>query len=247
MTYRLVAGLATAIPDLLLVGAVSAVLFLAAAVIAHRKAPHIQLPLFAGLCVVVLCISFLLAAASTAHLKGSPTGPIERQAQISFWVCGQQLALRDPSRWLSNKLGTARWHEHNDDIMHYQGIPTNLEEEVSVSAFMQAVKGQISPFTLVVPLNEQWPLADRSTNAAVERFIAVQRDGKYASMVNGQTCNNAPAEVQLFAVTDHSQFKILDPPHYIVSTKRAADECLVVEFDVPKAATAYRCTERGRP
>lgn len=247
MTYRLVAGLATSTPDLLLVGAVSAVLFLAAAAIAHRKAPNFQLPLFAGLCVVVGCTTFVLAAASTAHLKGSPTGPIERQAQVSFWVCGQQLELRDPSKWISNKIGTAQWHEHNDDIMRYQGIPRNLQDDVSLGAFMQAIKGQITPFTLVVPLNEQWPLADRSTNAAIERFIAIQRDGKYASMVNGQICNNTPAEVQLFAVTPHSQFKILDPPHYIISSKRPAEECLVVEFDAPKTVTNHRCTEGGQP
>lgn len=247
MTYRLVATLATITPDLLLVGTVSAVLFLTAAIIAHRKAPHFQVPFFVGLCVVVSCTTLVLATGAAAQLRGSPTGPIERQAQISFWVCGQELELRDPSKWISNKIGSAEWHEHNDNIMHYQGVPHNLENDIGLGAFMEAIKGRITPFTLVVPLNEQWPLANQSTNAAIEKFIAVQRDGKYASMVNGQTCDNLPAEVQLFVVNDQSQFKIMDPPHYIISSKKAGDECLVVEFDAPKSTTERRCKEEVKP
>lgn len=191
---------------------------------AARKKSHSHI-LFTLIVAVVSATSLFLIG-STVYLNtvSSSGGPVHWHADFEYWACGQELELKDPEGFLSNKIGTNVLHEHDDNRIHQEGVVVN-EGDASLGSFMRVVGGQINNNTLVFPTNEQT-----------------------LSFINGQACGDEPAEVQVFAwrVTEddyYYQTKLDNPAGYVMSphSNVPPGDCLIVEFDSYKERTDKLC------
>ncbi len=229
----------------------------------------LKLPLFimmAG----TLIISTVILFGSTIYLntKAESGGPVHWHSEIEFWACGTELELRDPTGTLSNKIGTATYHEHNDKHIHLEGVVVKRSHDASLGKFMDVVGGSISDQSVSIPLN-----ADPSTwfaNEASDTLDGdkqgrtdpgsfsdyVKSDGKgtVLQLINGRQCNDRPAELQVFAYKfdkeskTYTQTKVNNPADYVIrdeSSLGPPSDCVIVEFDVRKAATDKLCRQYG--
>jgi hypothetical protein len=183
---------------------------------------------------------------------------------MEIWACGNELELRNPYEFLSNKVGTATLHEHNDRRIHLEGVVVDDSRDASLGKFFHVIGGAISPNTLVVPLNAPaGPLFEDDTDgdgptdgaaSLVEPYIQLGDDGfRYGRFISGETCDGQTAYVQTFVYqydqnTDtFSQQKIADPITYSISPHSTvpAGDCVIVEFDVMKDQTNKLCEQYG--
>lgn len=180
-----------------------------------------------GLIVAVVLVTSGFLISSTIYLNqvSSSKGPVHWHADTEYWACGQELQLKDPEGALSNKIGTATLHEHNDKRIHLEGVVVTAQD-ASLSKFMRVIGGEVSRNSLTVPTTEGTK-----------------------SFVNGQKCGDKAAEVQAFVYkTDkadmrYSVQKVADPASYIISPYSNVPEgdCVIFEFDAPKASTDKMC------
>lgn len=151
-------------------------------------------------------------------------GPVHWHADFEIWACGTEQDLLNP-KGLSNKIGTPTLHEHNDNRIHVEGVVVNYAD-VNLGAFFRALGGEMTNKTLTIP-----------TNAGMVNFI------------NGQDCNGALAELQVFVIEanlqeqSYSQQKITDLPSFRFTEDSAVPpgDCIIVEFDAPKDRTDQLC------
>lgn len=251
------------------VGSVLVVLLLLIAIIADKrktkKAAKLKLPLFVAVCVVVLGTTFTISGGTVyLNLNSATGGPVHWHADYEIWACGNELELRDPYGFLSNKIGTATYHEHDDKRIHVEGVPISLPYDFSLGKFMTVVGGSVSNDSLVVPLNtdklfedgEGEPDGDGNPKPApelLEPFITSDTNGKIASFKNGQTCGTQPAEVQAFAMQfnnqdkTYRQTKISNIANYMPAKEPTvpAGDCVIIEFAPLKDRTDKLCKQYG--
>lgn len=244
----------------------------------ERVQRYFKLPLFV-LIATIMVGSTLLLAGSTVYLnvKSESGGPVHWHSGIEFWACGAEVNLRDPNGFLSNKIGTATYHEHNDKYIHLEGVVVEKRVDASLEKFMEVTGGYIADDRIGIPLSEDesdWLARDDQLDGDPQRpenLGLATADGErivYSSgttderlpvleLQNGQTCGsttNEPAELQVFVYTfdketdTYSQAKIEDPQSYIMrdeSSLGPPSDCVIVEFDTPKAATDKLCEQYG--
>lgn len=207
-------------------------LLLLAAYIRDRK-PGLKKYIF-GLIVFDVVLATMVLLVSTVYLNVSSYvgGPVHWHADIEIYACGQKQEIRDPTGFLSNKIGTATYHEHNDDRIHLEGVPLT-EADASLSKFFEVIGGEITNESIAIPLN----------------------DDQQAEFGNGDSCQGQDAELQVFVyrmikdddgtVTDkYHQIKIpadeyVLEPHGVVPP----GDCIFVEFDTPKDRTDRTCLQ----
>jgi hypothetical protein len=70
------------------------------------RAPKLKLPLFILIAGITI-FSTLYMAGSTIYVnnKSDSGGPVHWHADMEIWACGNELELRDPYEFLSNKTG----------------------------------------------------------------------------------------------------------------------------------------------
>lgn len=251
------------------VGAVLIVVLLLLAIILDKqkgkKPKKLKLPLFVAICVVVLGTTFTIGGGTVyLNVNSATGGPVHWHADFEIWACGNELELRDPHDFLSNKVGTATYHEHDDKRIHVEGVPISLPYDFSLGKFMEVVGGSISSSALTVPLNADKffedgkgePDGDGNPTPAPELinpFLHTEAYGKTAVFVNGQTCGGEPAEVQLFAIhfnahdKTYRQTKITDIPNYMPAKEPTVPngDCLIIEFAPHKDYTDKLCKQYG--
>ncbi len=197
------------------------------AVFLRDRYPRSKPWLFWAMFVVVLFVTVTLIG-STVYLNtvSSSKGPVHWHADFEAWACGEELNLKDPDGFLSNKTGTPVLHEHNDNRIHLEGVVVN-PEDASLGRFMNVTGGSITSSSLVWPGN----------------------DGK-RSFVNGQHCDGEPAEVQVFAyqTTQDDYYrveKINDPASYIISDESVVPpgDCIIIEFAPPMETPDKMCKQ----
>lgn len=178
--------------------------------------------------VSVATLGTLILISSTVYLNNvsSSGGPVHWHADFEAWACDQELELKDPEGFLSNKVGTPVLHEHNDQRIHLEGVVVN-PRDASLGKFIDVVGGSISRDSLVFP-----------TNDGVERFVS------------GQTCNGQPAEVQVFVyqtVEDgyYRVEKLDDPANYIIRDESVVPpgDCIIIEFGPSSPTTDKMCLQ----
>jgi hypothetical protein len=222
-------------------------------------------PLYVSI-IVVASVATLTISGATIYLniRSATGGPVHWHADIEYWVCNNELELRDPQGVLSNKIGTPTLHEHNDKRIHLEGVPVNLPHDASLGKFMEVVGGEVSRNTLVVPLNNDklYENGEDETDGdgpadpnpqLLEQFISQEKDGKIASFVNGQKCGDEAAEVQVFAYQfneddkTYRQTKLDDPANYAVSghSEVPPGDCIIFEFAPPMERTDKLCEQYG--
>lgn len=234
---------------------------------------ELRLPLFV-IMAATLVVSTATLFGSTIYLntRAESGGPVHWHTDIEFWACGTELNLRDPTGALSNKIGSATYHEHNDKRIHLEGVVVKKSEDAGIKKFMDLTGGKISHDQLTVPLN-----TDQSTwfanegdqldgdehhpenhSLAIGNTNRVSQDEKGALLTfrSGEYCTGPQenaATVQTFVYTfneqdkTYSQRKLEDPAEYIMRDESTVPpgDCVIVEFDQPKDRTDKLCRQYG--
>jgi hypothetical protein len=231
-----------------------------------EKNKRLKLPLFVVMAGTII-VSTLLLFGTTIYLntKSESKGPVHWHTDVEFWACGAELDLQDPKGALSNKIGTATYHEHNDKRIHLEGVVVRKSEDASLDKFMRVTGGYITKDRIGIPVNQDqssWLVGqdkqdgdkqNTSNPSLLEPFLSQSKDGSLLEFKKGQTCGTETAEVQAFlyrfdkASNTYSQTKLPDPAEYVLRDESVVPpgDCLIVEFDVSKAKTDKLCQQYG--
>lgn len=182
--------------------------------------------LFFGI-VLITAIPTLYMIIATVYLNtvSISNGPVHWHADIEVWACGREVELQDPQGALSNKIGTATLHEHNDKRIHLEGVVVH-PEDASLGKFFKVIGGDLSSNMIIVPTN----------NGAVP-------------YTNGSMCaDGSVGQPQVFIYqTDnegyYTQKKIENPAAYKISpySQVPQGDCIIVEFGPQKDKTDKLC------
>ncbi len=227
------------------------VLLIAMALIFYKRAEKTRIAIFSAIVAVVLATTTTITCASVYLAAKSDTGGLVNwQARFQIWACGNQLEIRDPEEFFSNKVGTASLHEHNDNKIHLNGMAMTLPYDFSLGKFMSVIGGKIDNNTLAVPLNDtNYFVGNAPSSQEALAYIQTNNAGKIASFASGDTCGNNIAEVQAFvyrynpANKAYEQTKIADIASYepTHATTEDTSDCIIIEFSEHKDKTTKTC------
>lgn len=247
------------------IGSALIIIFVALAVLLVKKYPRAKLPLFLGILVSVLSTTGVIAGGTVyLNMNSYVGGPVHWHADVEVWACGNELELRDPTGFLSNKIGTATLHEHNDKRIHLEGVPIDAKD-ASLGKFMNVIGGQVTQDTLIVPLNDAGKLFETEHGEEdgdgpgaqapeqIEPYIKTTDKGKVGEFISGGYCGDEQAEVQTFVYNfdrntrTYKQTKLDDPANYSISHfgDVPPGDCIVMEFAPFKDRTDKLCKQYG--
>jgi hypothetical protein len=237
-------------------------LLISTRIVKAKKLEKLKKPIFI-LIVLAITIPSLLMTGSTIYLNtiSDSKGPVHWHTDIEFWACGQEIEIRDPYAFLSNKVGTSTYHEHDDKRIHLEGVVIDKEEDSSLEKFMRVTGGSIEENKLVIP-TEPNPFEDdvdgdkvTGDQERVRSFLGKDADGRsILSLENGNGCSDQGyAEVQAFLYTfnkqddTYTQAKLDNPASYTMRDESTVPpgDCLIVEYDIVKATTDKLCQQFG--
>ena len=178
----------------------------------NKRWPRLKLPLFLIISGLVTATTvFLIGSTIYLNVVSDSGGPVHWHAEIEFWACGSELELKDPHKFLSNKVGSPVLHEHNDKWIHLEGVVVDLEKDATIGHFLETVGGGLDSDKFRLPINDDGLFVEDETdgdrpsslNSATERQLQehvkqTEDDAYYLEFSNGQTCGPEAAEVQVF-------------------------------------------------
>lgn len=237
-------------------------LVLASQIVKHKKLAYLKTPLFIAIAATIIIPSLLLMG-STVYVNtiSESKGPVHWHTDIEFWVCGEEIELRNPTGFLSNKIGTSTYHEHDDKRIHLEGVVIEKEYDASLEKFMDVTDGYISNERLTIATEES--IFENDTDGdipsgnqdVVRNYLTRTDEGLYQIDVeNGQSCNEGqPGEVQVFLLRynenedTYTQTKLSEPERYIMRDESIVPpgDCVIVEFDERKTSTERLCQQYG--
>jgi hypothetical protein len=237
-------------------------LLIATQVVNNKKRKKLKKPLFIAIAIVIAVPSLLMSGSSVyINTISDSGGPVHWHTDIEFWVCGQEIEMRDPYEFLSNKVGTSTYHEHDDKRIHLEGVVVDLEVDASLDKFMFVTGGEITDDSLVIPTEdfifEDDVDGDENTGdqERVRSFLTRDDEGRaQISVQNGAGCSDTGySEVQAFLYTfnkeddTYTQTKLEDPGSYIMRDESVVPpgDCLIVEYDSLKSQTDKICQQFG--
>ncbi len=237
-------------------------LAVSAVVVKGNKHKKLKLPLFVLISITIAIPSFLMIGSTVyVNLISESKGPVHWHTDIEFWVCDQEIELRDPYKFLSNKIGTSTYHEHDDKRIHLEGVVIEKEYDASLEKFMDVIEGSISPTDLVIPTDDDLFENDTDGDQAtgdqelVRNFLTRNDEGRAEITVsNGMDCGDGQAaEVQAFLLRyndgedSYTQTKLEDPRRYIMRDESIVPpgDCVIVEFNTPREASERLCQQYG--
>lgn len=244
---------------------VALIVLVGLAMLLNTRYPKLK-PLLFGLILLVVTGTTLTISGGTVYLNvnSAAGGPVHWHADFEVWACDNELELRDPRGFLSNKIGSATYHEHNDRRIHLEGVPVTLPHDASLGFFMETVGGGLSKDTLIVPLNDENYFADgkgredgdgpaKNSPDDLAPFVRTTPEGKVAAFVSGEACGDTPSEVQVFVyeyneeATTYSQRKLEDPADHAIAKHETvpAGDCVIMEFAPAKERTNKLCKQYG--
>jgi len=231
-------------------------------VVNNKKYKVVKKPLFALIAATII-LPTLLMAGSTVYLnvKSESKGPVHWHTDIEMWVCGQEIELRNPTGFLSNKIGTSTYHEHDDKRIHLEGVVVEKEYDASLEKFFDVTDGKLEADSWTVAVEED-PIENdldgdkaRGDVQTVKDFVSRGDDGLYTlSVENGNDCGDGQSgEVQAFLFRynksndTYTQTKLDEPKRYLMRDESIVPpgDCVVVEFDTPKNSTDRLCQQYG--
>lgn len=201
-----------------------AILVFAAFHFKHTSEATKKLLFFSIIGTVLLATVYLIASTVYVNVQSSSQGPVHWHADFEIWTCGKKVDLKNPKGW-SNKIGTATFHEHNDNRIHVEGVVMK-PDDVSLGNFFRVIDGELTDQKITLPL-----------------------ENELVTYTNGDTCpeTGEQGEVQVFVytVTDniYSQRKVADYTSYILSPQPNVPpaDCIIIEFSEPKDRTGKLC------
>lgn len=199
-------------------------------------------PWLFGLIGAVVLIPTVVLIAGTIYLNtvSISGGPVHWHADFEVWACGQPIAaniengdkvteidqFRDPTGFLSNKIGTPVLHEHDDFRIHLEGVVVE-PADASLGKFFRVVGGSLSADSLVLPVQD-----------------GVQ------TLRTGQLCNGLPAELSVFAyqTTENGSYqkvKLENPAEYTIAKESTVPpgDCIIFELDTTPNDTDKMCLQ----
>lgn len=237
-----------------------------------KKRKSLKLPFFAIMALTIIG-STLTLLGSTVYLntESESGGPVHWHSDIEFWSCGAELELRDPHGWLSNKIGTTTYHEHNDKRVHLEGVVVRKAEDASLEKFMRVTGGYLADDRIGIPLNDKdkdWFASEAndkidgdkqypenfSLATGANDWIEQDKDGPVLGLKNGNSCGGGEtARVQTFVYTynkeddTYSQRKLASPTDYLMRDQPLVPpgDCVIVEYDTPRERTNKLCKQYG--
>ena len=207
-----------------MVAAVLVFIFVVLTVLLKERLPTLKKFLFAGILVSTIAATIFLAT-STIYLNmtSNSGGPVHWHADFELWDCGKKLELADP-QGLSNRVGSATFHEHNDNRIHVEGVVVE-QQEASLGRFFGFIGGKLTGDEFEVPTN----------SGSIIRH-------------NGDLCEDGePGFLQAFVYKTagkvFTQEKLTDPTAYVLSPygNVPPGDCIIVEFGEEKERTDKLC------
>ena len=188
--------------------------FLVLTILLKHLGERVKTVLFLGIVLPTLFTTVYLIT-STIYLNSTSSsgGPVHWHADYQIWDCGKQLELVDPEGF-SNRVGSATFHEHNDNRIHVEGVVVD-REEASLGRFFGFIGGELHDDGFKIP-----------TNAGLQ----VRHNGDLCS--DGQE-GTMQAFVYKTQGDTYHQEKLTDPTSYILSPygNVPPGDCIIVEFD----------------
>ena len=218
--------------SLVYIGVASFISFIFVIISVYMKgnaADNVKKILFLGIIIPIIFVSaYLIISTVYLNLSSETKGPVHWHADFEIWNCNEKVDIVDPEG-VSNRVGTSVFHEHGDDRIHVEGVLVN-KEDAALNHFFEVTGGQLYRDSLVL-----------KTNKGV------------LSIKNGQRCNNAEAELQLFVYRivnpdgqewKYEQIKVDDFTDYVLSpySNVPPGDCIIVEFDTNKQKTDKICS-----
>lgn len=244
-----------------LVSAIALFLLVLVSGITKHKQPRLRLPLFLLIAFTVI-VSTLTLFGSTIYLNthSESGGPVHWHADFEIWACGNQLELRNPSGFLSNKIGTPSLHEHDDQRIHVEGVLVE-KSDASLGHFMNVVGGSVSNEVMNVPIANSiienqvdGDSVDPTNVSLLDSFISTDVQGQKSFIgSSGQKCGDKVAMPQVFvyrfdkANNTYSQTKLTTPSSYIIRDESEVPpgDCIIMEFAAKEDKTNKLCEQYG--
>lgn len=239
------------------------ILLLTAISIAFQKREELKKPLFFSIAGITVLVSLILTG-STIYLnvKSESKGPVHWHADIEFWACDTEIGLRDPYKFLSNKVGTATYHEHNDKRIHLEGVVLDKSIDASLGKFLEVVGGSLTAKSISIPVNSTTDYlevektdGDKSLNGDLSEFIVANKDHALVNFTAQNSCpDSEDSELQVYVYKtseendkEYYQQKITDPANYIIRDEDQIPEgdCVIFEFGPIADKTNKVCKQYG--
>src|SRR3989338_2380783 len=194
-----------------------------------KKTEKAKTLLFLGIALPIL-LATIYSAGSTIYLNlaSHTKGPVHWHADYEIWDCGRKIDLIRPEG-ISNRVGSAVFHEHNDNRIHVEGVVTD-KSEVGLHNFFTTIGGMLSKSTLYLPT-----------------------DNGFAEIKKGGLCNSKEAKIQVFLYKVKNpddvknwvfeQQKLEDFENYVLApySNVPPGDCIIIEFDEEKEKTEHIC------
>lgn len=205
------------------IAASTAVFFVLISVLKKEASETLKKFLFTAIAIPIVLATFYLSGSTIyLNLSSATGGPVHWHADFEIWDCGKKLDLVDPTG-LSNRVGTATFHEHGDNRIHVEGVVAD-PQDANLGNFFRFIGGELEDDRITVPTTEGF----------------IHRD-------NRDECQGEEGFVQIFVYQTHDkvfqQKKLLDPKTYVISPHGNVPpgDCVILEFDLPKEKTDKLC------
>jgi len=211
------------------IASIIAVILVLFSIYEKDKSEKTKIFLFLGMAIPVI-LATAYSAGSTIYLNliSETEGPVHWHADYEMWDCGRKIELVKP-KGISNRVGSAVFHEHNDNRIHVEGVVTD-KSEVGLHNFFTTIGGMLSKSTLYLPT-----------------------DNGFAEIKKGGLCNSKEAKIQVFLYKVKNpddvknwvfeQQKLEDFENYVLApySNVPPGDCIIIEFDEEKEKTEHIC------
>lgn len=253
--------------QIVMIAVVVLIFLVTASILLRDRVPKLKPWLFGALsATLILPTIYMIGSTIYLNTKSESGGPVHWHAEVEFWACGTELDLRNPTGFLSNKVGTSTYHEHDDKHIHLEGVVLRKSEDASLGKFLRVTGGHLDETGIGVPLSQEasdWTVDGEKldgdaqgtmTQAELESYVTYSPDGPVAELRNGGTCNGQPAQLQAFVYSfnkqsnTYSQKKITDPADYVIRDESSLGppaDCIIFEYDSEKDRTDKLCEQYG--
>lgn len=220
------------------IGSVAIVALIIIGALVRDRLPKLKLPIFASITTITLVVTTILIASTIfLNTNSSSKGPVHWHADFEIWACGQQLELRDPTGFLSNKIGTSTYHEHNDKRIHLEGVVVT-PHDASLGKFFRVIGGEITDRSLLVPLNDDQTTYFENGRACPDGTPLAGQTGQVQVYAYRALDNKSTAGKSLYR-----QEKVSDPANFIIhdDSNVPPGDCIIIDFGPAADRTEHKC------
>lgn len=231
-----------------IIGSATIAVLVVIGALVRDRLPRLKLPIFLAMSSITLVVTTILVASTIfLNTNSSSKGPVHWHADFEIWACGEPYAatvsgvvndkLRQPTGFLSNKIGTSTYHEHNDFRIHLEGVVVN-PGDASLGKFFRVIGGELSDRSLLIPLDGNQTAYFENGKTCPDGTPLSGQTGYvqvYAYRARGQKSSTGK---QLYR-----QEKVQDPANFIISDESNVPpgDCIIVEFGPSAERTDQKC------